>query len=152
VGGPMRLGGEIGGRLRIGDVPVEPALAAAYSETLSDVDGVDARIFDAFIGFAVTGNVGGPFSTVARGEGFFRWLETSTAPSGSLGPTSATRVVGGARIGLDGLVRVADPLSLFVGAAGIFAAGSTDVTIHRRIVGSIPALSYELRAGMSVAF
>jgi hypothetical protein len=152
VGGPMRLGGEVGGRLRFGDVPVEPTLSAAYSQTVADVDGVDARIFDAFVGLALTGNLGGPFSAVARGQGFFRWLETSTTPSGSLGPISAARVVGGARIGLDGLVRIADPLSLFVGAAGIFAAGSTDVTVHRRIVGSIPALSYELRAGVSFEF
>jgi hypothetical protein len=149
VGGPMRLGGEIGGRLRLGKIPIEPALAAAYSESLSDIDGINARFFDAFVGFAVTGNLGGPFSSIARGEGFFRWLETSTTASGGLGPTSAARVVGGARIGLDGLFRVADPLSLFVGAAGIFAAGSTDVTIHRSIVGTIPALSYEVRAGLS---
>jgi hypothetical protein len=152
VGGPMRLGGEVGGRIRFGNIPVEPAVAVAYSETLADLDGVAARFFDAFIGFAVTGNLGGPFSTVARGEGFFRWLETSTSPSGSLGPISAARVVGGARVGLDGLVRVADPLSLFVGGAGIFAAGSTDVTIHRRVVGSVPALSYEVRAGLSFEF
>jgi hypothetical protein len=148
-GGPVRLGGEMGGRLRLGDVPVEPAVAVAYSESVSDKDGVNARFFDAFVGVAVSGSLGGPFSTVARGEGFFRWLETSTAASGSLGPTSAARVVGGARIGLDGLVLVTKPLSLFVGAAGIFAAGSTDVTVRRLVVGSIPALSYEVRAGLS---
>lgn len=152
VGGPMRLGGEVGGRLHFGNAPVEPAVAVAYSESLSAIDGVDARFFDAFVGVTVTGNLGGPFSTVARGEGFFRWLETSTTASASLGPTSAARVVGGARIGLDGLVRVTKPLSLFVGGAGIFAAGSTDVTVHRRVVGSIPALSYEVRAGLSLAF
>jgi hypothetical protein len=138
--------------LRFSAIPVEPAVAVAYSESLSDVDGVDARFLDAFVGVTVSGSLGGPFSTVARGEGFFRWLETSTTPSGSLGPTSAARVVGGARIGLDGLVRVTKPLSLFVGGAGIFAAGSTDVTVRHHVVGSIPALSYELRAGVSFAF
>jgi hypothetical protein len=152
VSGPMRIGGEVGGRLRFGGMPIEPAVAAAYSETVADIDGVDVRVFDAFVGFAAAGNLGGPFSAVARGQGFFRWLETSTAPSGSLGPTSAARLVGGARIGLDGLARIADPLSLFVGAAGTFAAGSTDVTTHRRIVGSVAALSYELRAGLSLEF
>jgi hypothetical protein len=150
-GGPMRSGAELGGRLRFPATPIEPSLAVAYSETLSDVDGVGVRMFDAFAGFSVTGALGGPFSAVAHGEGFVRWLEASVGSTASSSPTALPRVLGGARIGLDGLVRLADPLSAFVGAAGVFSAGSTDVTIHHRFIGSLPALSYELRAGVSLA-
>jgi hypothetical protein len=151
VGGPFRLGGALGGRLHVRAVPYEPAATVEYSETLSDFHGIRARFFDAFLGFAVTGALGGPFSIVARGDGFVRWLEAHVEPSGSLGPTEKSRVLGGARVGLDGVMRVADPFSLFVGAAGLFAAGATDVSTHNRNVGSVPALSYELRLGVSLA-
>src|SRR5438552_3609364 len=123
----------------------------AYSERHSEVERVDARVFEPFFGFAISGILEGSFSSVARGEGFVRWLEARADESPALSPAALSRVVGGARIGLDGLVRITDPLSLFIGAAGVFAAGSTDVTSHRRIVGSIPALSYELRAGLSLS-
>lgn len=152
VGGAFRSGGELGGRWRPAGFPVEPAAAVAYSETISDYHGVESRFFDAFIGLAVTGKLGGPFSSTARGEGFVRWLEVSTNPSGSLGPTEKARVYGGARVGLDGVVRITDPFSAFVGAAGIFGAGSTDVSIRSSALGSVPALSYELRLGMSLGF
>lgn len=146
----MRWGAELGGRLRFPTTPVEPSAAVAYSESVSDTDGVGVRMFDGFAGFAVTGALGGPFSSVAHGEGFVRWLEVSVESTTSAKPTELHRVLGGARIGLDGLVRLADPLSAFLGAAGVFSAGSTDVTVHHRFVGSIPALSYELRAGVSL--
>ena len=131
-------------------IPVEPVVEVAYSESVSDYQGAETRIVDAFAGVAVTGDLGGPFSSVARGEGFFRWLEASTEPGGSLGPTEKSRILGGARLGLDGLVRIANSFSVFVGAAGIFAAGSTDVSIRNQNIGSVPALSYELRAGVTL--
>lgn len=150
VGGPYRAGGDLGLRLRAAALPVEPAADVEYSESLADLSGVRIRIVDAFLGFAVSGNLGGPFSSVARGEGFFRWLEASAEPVGALGPTEKARVLGGARVGLDGMARIVDRFSVFVGAAGIFAAGSTDVRARSQSVGSVPALSYELRAGITL--
>jgi hypothetical protein len=151
--GPVALGAEIAGRLRLFR-SLYGSAGIGYSRGLGNVSGVRTVFMDAFVGIAYEREFGERFALVLRADGFVERFEPSLAPDSAFAaaPTSGERVLGGARAGADVFYWGAHPVGFFLGGTGRVVSGATDVRAYGNVVAAAPVLGGAFRAGVAFEF
>jgi hypothetical protein len=148
--GAPRLGGELDGHLRLAG-SLYGLAGIAYSASVARVDGVQTSFAEAFAGLLYAHLLGDSFTGVIHAEGMLERFAPSI-DSSSGGVTEGERWLGGARLGVDAIYWGLEPVGFFLGVAGKWTAGQTDVQASGKYVGSTPTIGYVLRAGTSFGF
>ena len=150
--GPLRLGPELGVRVRLAELPLYASASVSYAEGLERSNDVRASWFEGFAGLGLQRSLGGAFVGLAHLEALAQRFAVSVSTQGSEAPAGGDRFLGGARIGASVAWWVSEPLGLVVGGYGKWITGATDVRVRGERVAVAPVLSYSAGAGFLYGF